>query len=68
MDDESIKCQGKDGKLLFEWNPAMNIISIVRKDMFYRVKLLNTDPKSSYQVIEEHPKKMGATNPTSSVK
>lgn len=63
MDDESIKCQGKDGKLLFEWNPTLNTIGIVRKDMFYRVKLLSDKLNSSYQVIEEHLKKKDAINP-----
>lgn len=33
MDDESIRCQGNDGKFLFEWNPALSTIGIVRKDI-----------------------------------
>lgn len=57
MDDECIKCQGRDGKLLFEWNPALNTIGIVRKDMFYRVRLYNDKVQGSYQIIEQHPKK-----------
>lgn len=57
MDDECIKCQGRDGKFLFEWNPVLNTIGIVRKDMFYRVRLYNDKVQGSYQIIEQHPKK-----------
>lgn len=57
MDDENIKCQGRDSKFLFEWNPALNTIGIVRKDMFYRVRLYNDKMHGSYQIIEQHPKK-----------
>lgn len=63
MDEESIKCQGKDGKFLFEWNPALNTIGIIRKDMFYRIRLYTDEVHSSYQVIEQHPKHMDASNP-----
>lgn len=57
MDDECIKCQGRDGKFLFEWNPVLNTIGIVRKDMFYRVRLYNDKVQGSYQIIEQYPKK-----------
>lgn len=57
MDDECIKCQGRDGKFLFEWNPVLNTIGIVRKDMFYRVRLYNDKAQGSYQIIEQCPKK-----------
>lgn len=57
MDDECIKCQGRDGKFLFEWNPVLNTIGIVRKDMFYRVRLYNDKVQGSYQIIEQRPKK-----------
>ncbi len=62
MDDESIRCQGKDGKFLFEWNPALNTIGIVRKDMFYRVQLFQDRINGSYQVIEQHPKNEAVPN------
>ena len=62
MDDESIRCQGKDGKFLFVWNPVLNTIGIVRKDMFYRVQLFQDRINGSYQVIEQHPKNEAVPN------
>lgn len=61
MDDESIQCKGKDGKFLFSWNPVFNTIDIVRKDMFYRIRLCRNkvNGSNSYQVIEQHRKELG---------
>ena len=63
MDDESIQCKGKDGKLLFAWNPVLNTIEIVRQDMFYRIRLCRSkvNGSGSYQVVEQHHKNLDTT-------
>lgn len=57
MNNKCIKCQNRNGKLLFVWYPALNTIEIVRKDMLYRVRLSNDTVQGSYQIIEQRPKK-----------
>ena len=54
---QAIKCKGNDGKLLFVWNPSDDTISIIRKDVYYKVKLDVQGKKATYCIVDEHPKK-----------
>lgn len=63
MDDEIVKCEGADGKLLFEWNPVENSIGIVRKDTFYRLQLYRHGAKGKYRILEQCPKNQRNNNP-----
>mgnify|MGYP006906602205 CR=1 FL=1 len=50
MEDKCIKCQGRDGKFLFEWNLALHTIGIVRKDMFCHSRLYSDKVHGSFQI------------------
>lgn len=52
-----VRSEYTNGKLLFEWNPKENIVSIVHKDMLYRVKLIQQTEDSKYCVLEKKQKK-----------
>ena len=51
-----VRSDNTSGKLLFEWNPTDNVISIIRKDMFYRIELIRQGECSKYRVIEKRTK------------
>ena len=51
-----VRSEYTNGKLLFEWNPKENIVSIVHKDMLYRVKLIQQTEDSKYCVLEKNKK------------
>ena len=63
MSDGIVKCEGADGKLLFEWNPVENSISIVRKNTFYRLQLYRQGSAGRYKIIEQCPKNQRTDNP-----
>lgn|GEM_PF-3952449 len=48
-----IRTNNGSGKKLFEWNPENNTISLINKNMYYRVQLY----QEAYRILEEHPKK-----------
>ena len=66
MKDDIVKCQGKDGKFLFEWNPDENSIALVRKNTFYRLQLRKVGAKGTYRVLEQCPKNQRSNSPGNS--
>ena len=44
------------GKMLFSWIPSDDIIDIVVKGCFYRVKLMKQGDQGAYIILEKHPK------------
>lgn len=64
MDESYVVCKGDDGKFLFEWDPRQNTIGIIRRDMFYRVQLLQRELKGQrYRIVEQRPKEKVPKNP-----
>lgn len=57
-----VRSEYNDGKLLFEWNPAENIVGIVRRGIFYRIKLIGQDEGGGYRVLEEVNKRNDTKN------
>ena len=51
-----VRTEYDSGKLLFQWNPQSNVISIVRKDVVYDVRLLFAD-NGGYEIIRRTNKK-----------
>lgn len=54
----------EENKLLFEWEPVDNTVTIVRKGKKYRVRLYNEQNGTRYKVIDTSPKdlKLGKSN------
>lgn len=52
-----VRTNGDSGKLLFTWNPEESTIDIVKRGMFYRIKLLH-DLKHPFTIIDHHPQQM----------
>ena len=56
-----VRSNGDKGKFLFTWNPEINCVDIVRKGMFYRVRLYrNRFP--SFKIIDKRPWSSDDTN------
>ena len=51
-----VRSSNVNGKLLFEWDPVQNEISIVQKGMFYKVQLLPQSTAEKYKTVERPPK------------
>lgn len=51
MDDEIVQCQGNDGKFPFKWDPALNAIGTIHKDMFYHIKLFQDRINGADQIL-----------------
>lgn len=52
-----VRTNGDSGKLLFTWNPEESTVDIVKRGMFYKVKLLY-DLKNPFSIVDHHPQQM----------
>ena len=51
-----VRSENGTGKLLFEWNPEDDTITVIQKGTVYRVKLAKTGKNSTYRVLDKRPK------------
>lgn len=51
-----VRSDNGTGKLLFEWSPEDNTVTLIQKGTVYRVKLVKTDKNSTYRVLDKRPK------------
>jgi len=55
----SMKVRSTDsgGKLLFEWNPDDDTVTLILKGTYYRVKLVKSGKKGTYRILDKRPKR-----------
>ncbi len=51
-----VRTEQQRGKLLFQWEPSSNVISIVQRDTVYEIKLSAEDGR--YEIIGRHDKRI----------
>lgn len=52
-----VRTDYETGKLLFQWDPQNNIISIVHKDMMYKIQLLRNSDSHTYKIVDKRNKR-----------
>ena len=51
-----VRTEYDSGKLLFQWDPSNDVVSITCKDMVYDIKLLHKQKGYAYEVISKRKK------------
>ena len=54
--DVDVRTDYESGKLLFQWNPSNDVVSIAYKDTVYDIKLLHEQKGYAYEVIGKRKK------------
>lgn len=49
-----VRSNGETGKFLFDWHPETDCIDIVKKGMFYRIKLYG-GLNPSFKIVDKRP-------------
>ena len=51
-----VRSDNGSGKLLFEWNPEDDTITVIQKGTVYRIKLVKTGKNGTYRILDKRPK------------